>query len=321
MFTDEVRIAIIAGRGGDGVVAFNKVKMSLGPTGGRGGSGGDIYFEGVSNLSALNKYKHKREYYAENGMNGKKDNSEGKGGKDLVLTVPIGSVLHNLRTKKEIDISVVGQKVLVAKGGIGGRGNFCFRSPINTSPEEKELGHPGDESEFYIELRFIADIGLIGLPSAGKSSLLNELTKANAKVGNYNFTTLEPNLGVMDEIILADIPGLIEGASEGRGLGMKFLRHIQRTKILVHCISLESLDPKKDYMIIRKELEKYSSNLIEKKEIILLTKSDLAEEKVIKQKVKQLQKINSNVQVVSIHDQDRVDALKGSLLLMLENNL
>lgn len=317
MFTDEVKISIIAGQGGDGVVAFNKVKMSLGPTGGRGGNGGDVYFEGVSNLSALNKYKHKKEYYAENGMNGKKDNSEGKSGKDLVLTVPIGSVLRNIQTKKEFDIVEVGQKVLVAKGGIGGRGNFCFRGPTNTSPKEKEFGQPGEEANFYIELRFIADIGLIGLPSAGKSSLLNELTQANAKVGSYDFTTLEPNLGVMDKIILADIPGLIEGASAGKGLGMKFLRHIQRTKILVHCISLERDDPQKDYAVIRKELENYSSELLEKKELILLTKTDLVDEKTVRQRFAQMQKLNSQVQVVSIHDEEKLFALKKTLLNML----
>lgn len=318
MFTDEVKISVIAGRGGDGVVAFNKVKMSLGPTGGRGGNGGSVYFEGVSNLSALNKYKHKNEYYAENGMNGKKDNSEGKRGEDLILTVPIGSVLHNLKTKKDIDIVEVGQKVMVSKGGIGGRGNFCFRGPTNTSPKEKEFGQPGEEATFYIELRFIADIGLIGLPSAGKSSLLNELTKANAKVGNYDFTTLEPNLGVMDDVILADIPGLIEGASTGKGLGVKFLRHIQRTKVLVHCISLESLDPKKDYAIIRKELENYSPDLVAKKEIILLTKTDLVDEKMINKTKKQMQELNPDVAVSSIHDEEKLLLLKKTLLTMLE---
>lgn len=321
MFTDEVKISVIAGRGGDGVVAFNKIKMSLGPTGGKGGKGGNIYFEGVSNLSALNKYKHKKEYYAENGMNGKKDNSEGKSGKDLILTVPIGSILHNLITKEDFDIIDIGQKILVARGGIGGRGNFCFRSAINTSPKEKEQGLPGEEMNFFIELRFIADIGLIGLPSAGKSSLLNELTKANAKVGAYDFTTLEPNLGVMETVIIADIPGLIEGASAGKGLGIKFLRHIQRTKILAHCISVESSDSEKDYRIIREELKKYDPKLLEKKEIILLTKTDLISEKMLKQKIKQLQKINSNVFAVSIHDQDQLDRLKKNLLLELRNKI
>lgn len=319
MFTDEVKIKVIAGRGGDGVVAFNKIKMHLGPTGGKGGNGGNVYFEGVSNLSALNKYKHKKEYSAENGQNGKSDNSEGSSGKDLILTVPIGSVLHNQKEKKDLEIIKVGQKILVAKGGAGGRGNFFFRGPTNTSPKEKELGKIGEELDFFIELRFIADIGFIGLPSAGKSSLLNELTSAKAKVGAYDFTTLEPNLGVMDGVIIADIPGLIEGASEGRGLGMKFLRHIQRTKILVHCVSLESDDPKRDYEIIRKELEKYSKELTIKKEIILLTKADLVENEIIEQKIKKMKKINPQVCVVSIHDQEKIDELKKILLEALKN--
>lgn len=317
MFTDEVKIKVIAGRGGDGVVAFNKVKMSLGPTGGKGGNGGDVYFEGVSNLSALNKYKHKKEYYAENGQNGKKDNSEGRRGKDLILTVPIGSVLHDLTNKKELEIVKVNQRILIANGGIGGRGNFFFRGPTNTSPKERELGKDGLVRDLFIELRFIADIGLIGLPSAGKSSLLNELTASKAKVGNYDFTTLEPNLGVMEGVILADIPGLIEGASEGRGLGTKFLRHIQRTKILIHCVSLESLDFERDYRIIRGELEKYSEELTQKRELILFTKTDLLEEKNIKQKVEKMRKINPEVLSVSIHDQNKLEELKKYLLEVL----
>ncbi|MCX6761869.1 MAG: Obg family GTPase CgtA [Candidatus Moranbacteria bacterium] len=319
MFTDEVKIKVFAGRGGDGVVAFNKIKMSLGPTGGKGGNGGSVYFEGVSNLSALNKYKHKKEYYAENGQNGKKDNSEGHRGKDLVLTVPIGSVLYDLQNKKELEIINVGQRVMVASGGIGGRGNFCFRGPENTSPKERELGKPGEERDFFVELRFIADVGLIGLPSAGKSSLLNELTASKAKVGNYDFTTLEPNLGVMEDVILADIPGLIEGASEGRGLGMKFLRHIQRTKVLVHCISLESENFEKDYKIIREELKKYSEDLVKKRGIVLFTKTDLTPEKLIEKKIKKMQKINPEVLSVSIHDQDKLEDLKKYLLKVLEN--
>lgn len=314
MFTDEVRIKIIAGKGGDGVVAFNKIKMSLGPTGGKGGNGGNIYFEGVSNLSALNKYKHKREYRAEDGQNGKKDNSEGHRGNDLVLTVPIGSVVRDLGTKEEFEIITIGQKELAARGGTGGRGNFLFRGPTNTSPKERELGTPGEERELLVELRFIADIGLIGLPSAGKSSLLNELTASKAKVGAYAFTTLEPNLGVMDGIILADIPGLIEGASEGRGLGMKFLRHIRRTKVLAHCLSLESDDLARDYRIIRQELEKYSPELMDKKELIVLTKTDLADEKMIAQKTIEARKLNPDVVAVSIHDLDRLDQLKKRLI-------
>jgi len=319
MLTDEVRIKIYAGHGGDGSVAFSKTKMTLGPTGGRGGDGGNIYFEGVSDLTALNKYKHKVDYYAEDGKRRKNDKSTGHAGRDLILTVPIGSVLHNLETGKDIDITKAGQRVLVAQGGIGGRGNFYFRSPINTTPEEAEEGKPGEEFSFFLELRLIADIGLVGLPNAGKSSLLNELTKANAKIGNYEFTTLEPNLGVFENFIIADIPGLIEGASAGRGLGIKFLKHIRRTKLLLHCLSAESDDLVRDYKIIRKELENYASELAHKKELLLLTKTDLLTKEELKKKNAQLKKLakgkNSlGIETVSIHDWDSLEKLKGVIL-------
>lgn len=313
MLTDEVKIKVYAGRGGNGVVAFNKIKMNLGPTGGTGGRGGNVYFEGVSNLSALNKYKNKKDHYAGDGKNGKSDNSDGASGKDLILTVPIGSVLHNLDTGEDIDITEVGKSVLAAKGGFGGRGNFAFRSPMNTSPEEFEEGKPGEEFEFSIELRLIADIGLVGLPNAGKSSLLNELTKADVKVANYEFTTLEPNLGALDSVIIADIPGLIEGASKGKGLGIKFLKHIQRTKILVHCISLESSDVARDYETIRHELGDFDKELLEKKEIVLLTKKDAVTEEEAVEKIAAISRINPDVQTASIHDWDALQELKARL--------
>ncbi|HRZ95761.1 MAG TPA: 50S ribosome-binding GTPase, partial [Candidatus Moranbacteria bacterium] len=189
-----------------------------------------------------------------------------------------------------------------------------FRSPTNTSPEKKEEGKPGQEFNFFLELRLIADIGLIGLPSAGKSSLLNELTKANVKVAAYPFTTLEPNLGTLDNIIIADIPGLIEGASFGKGLGIKFLRHIQRTKILAHCISLESENLENDWKIVRRELENYSPELAQKKEMIILTKSDMLDPNKAKKKVQELKKICQDVFLVSIHDWDSLKALRKKFL-------
>ncbi len=309
MITDEVKILIRAGKGGDGVAAFDKIKMSLGPTGGRGGNGGNIFFEGVSDLTALNKYRRKKEYLANNGEKGRSDRSSGQNGRDLILTVPIGSVIRNLKTREETEITRIGKKFMAAKGGFGGRGNYYFRSSRNTSPREFELGSLGEESEFEIELRLIADIGIIGLPNAGKSSLLNEFTNANVKVANYPFTTLEPNLGALNNIIIADIPGLIEGASKGKGLGIKFLKHIQRTKVLAHCLSLESDDLIADYKIVRKELENYSEKLARKKEIIFLTKSDLVSKEKLAESAALMKKITPDVYSVSIHDWDSVQNL------------
>lgn len=314
MLTDEVKIEVSAGKGGDGPVAFSKVKMELGPTGGRGGNGGNVYIEGVSDVSALKRFRHQKKFEAEKGERGKKDRSDGREGKDLTLLVPVGSVITKEENGESFEITEVGEKILIARGGIGGRGNFYFRSPSNTSPKESEEGKPGEKFILFIELRLIADAGLIGLPSAGKSSLLNELTKADVKVGNYHFTTLEPNLGAMEGgIILADIPGLIEGASEGRGLGIKFLRHIQRTKILLHCLSLESENILADYETVRGELGAYDSELSKKREIILLTKSDLIKESEIQKKRREIGKKNPDSLVVSIHDLESLEKLKDRL--------
>jgi GTP-binding protein len=311
MLTDEVKIKIHSGRGGNGVVAFSKIKMSLGPTGGRGGDGGDIYFKGVSDLTALNKYKSQPNYYAGDGQNGGTDKSTGSKGNDLTLTIPIGSVIHNLETKEDLEITKINEVVKIAQGGFGGRGNFYFRSPVNTSPQKAEEGKPGQKFNLIIELRLIADIGLVGLPNAGKSSLLNELTKANVKVADYEFTTLEPNLGALEKIILADIPGLIEGASKGRGLGIKFLKHIQRTKILFHCIALDAKDILRNYEIVRKELRNYNKELLNKNEILIFTKSDLVDNKEIIQKTK-IFKDKKKI-IVSIHDFESLERLKKEI--------
>ena len=246
MLIDDVTIRVRAGNGGRGAVAFDKNKMALGPAGGSGGNGGRIYFEGVSDLGALNQFRYKKELTAENGEGGKGQFNDGPDGKNLILKVPVGTVIHNLTTETNQEIIKIGEKIIAAKGGLGGKGNFLFRSPRNTSPRRFQPGLPGEEAALRLELKLIADVGLVGFPNVGKSSLLNELTKAKAKVANYPFTTLEPNLGVYYELILADIPGLIEGASSGKGLGIKFLRHIERTRILFHLISAESTNPKND---------------------------------------------------------------------------
>jgi GTPase len=313
MIVDEITIRVLAGRGGDGQVSFSKVKMELGPTGGRGGNGGSVYFEGATDLSILGKYRHKKKFQADDGRQGKSDRSSGLEGKDLVILVPVGSHIRNVQTNEEFDIIETKEKFLAARGGIGGRGNFYFRSPINTSPEKAEEGKPGEVFDYEIELRLIADVGLIGLPSAGKSSLLNELTKAEAKVGDYHFTTLEPNLGVMGKLIIADIPGLIEGASGGKGLGVKFLKHIQRTNTLLHCLAIDSEDIGNDYRTVRKEMEIYDKKLVEKKEIVLLTKSDLADERAYRRKRAIIKEYNPDIMPVSIHDWDQLKKLERRL--------
>ena len=303
MLIDDVKIKVKAGNGGRGVAVFSKVKMNFGPTGGDGGQGGNVYFEGVSNLSALNQFRYKKELSAENGKNGKKGTNDGGDGKDLFLKVPVGTVIHNLSLKQDSEIISVGQRLLIVEGGKGGRGNFNLRSSTNTTPKEFEEGSLGHEYELRLELKMIADIGFVGLPNVGKSSLLNELTKAKSKVANYPFTTLSPNLGVYYELILADIPGLIEGASLGKGLGVKFLRHIERTRTLFHLISSESQDPLADYKTIRNELEVYNKELLLKPEYVFLTKTDLLSEKDIKKRVTLLKKTGKEVMTTSIIDE------------------
>jgi len=307
MFIDDVKIKIKAGKGGDGVVAFNNAKMSFGPTGGRGGNGGNIYFEGVADLGALIQFRYKKELIGENGEKGGRQLKDGANGKDLVFKVPVGTIVHNLTTNEDTEISVIGRSLLVARGGRGGKGNFMFRSSRNTSPTKFQYGTTGTECELRLELKLIADVGFIGLPNVGKSSLLNTLTNAKSKVANYAFTTLEPNLGVYFELVLADIPGLIEGASKGKGLGIKFLRHIERTKTLFHFISSESQDPLKDYEVVRNELGVFNPELLERTEYIFLSKIDLASCEGIEQKLKKLKVLNKRVIPISVIDENSLE--------------
>lgn len=313
MLIDDVQIRISAGNGGKGSVAFNTNLMSLGPAGGSGGKGGSVYGEGVSDLSALGQFRFKKEFPAENGADGRGQFRDGHDGKDLILKLPVGTVAHNLTSGEDITIEKIGERVLLAKGGIGGRGNFLFRSPKNTSPKYAQGGLPGESFAFRLELKFIADVGFVGLPNVGKSSLLNKLTNAKSKVANYAFTTLEPNLGAYYELILADIPGLIEGSSSGRGLGIKFLRHIERTRILFHFISSESPTPVKDYKTIRKELGIYNKTLLEKPERLFLTKSDLLTSAELKKKLAILKKIDRRAIAISIEDAESIKKVQKLL--------
>ena len=245
---------------------------------------------------------------AQNGEAGGKKDKSGADAGDLTLIMPIGTFITD-EEGDEIELDEIGKKVLLAKGGLGGKGNAFFKSPRNTTPRYAQPGLRGEEKKLNLKLKLIADFGLIGLPNAGKSSILNELTNAGAKIGDYPFTTLEPNLGMLNGKVIADIPGLIEGASEGKGLGHKFLKHIEKVKLLLHCISSESDNPISDYTIIHKELKEYSSILLEKQEIILLTKSDLIKDNDLKKKLKSLAKTKKQIISVSIHDWESLQLL------------
>ena len=313
MLIDDVTIKVVAGDGGRGKVSFNSSMMSLGPTGASGGNGGSIFMEGTPNLNLLGQLRFKKELKALSGQNGKAQYNDGNDGEDLIIKVPVGTVIHNLDGGIDKEITKIGERVMVAKGGHGGKGNFHFRGPHNTSPKEFQHGLTGEKFTLRLELKLIADVGFIGLPNVGKSSLLNELTNAKSKVANYEFTTLEPNLGTYYGLILADIPGLIEGASSGKGLGIKFLRHIERTKILFHLISAESEDPAGDYKTIRKELGDYNKKLLNKTEFVFLSKCDEVSQEDIKKKINILKKLNKEVLPISIHDQECLDVVKKIL--------
>ncbi|MBI4138071.1 MAG: GTPase ObgE [Candidatus Wildermuthbacteria bacterium] len=313
MLIDDMTITVASGKGGDGIVAFNKNMMSLGPTGGSGGNGGNIYIQGTPDIAALNRMRNKKVFKAQDGGNGQRQTRHGNNGEDMVIQVPLGTIVHNLTTQEDTEIISAKTQLLIAKGGHGGKGNFHFRSAANTSPKEFQKGKPGKEYEIRLEVKLIADVGLVGLPNAGKSSLLNELTNANSKIGNYAFTTLEPHLGAHYELIIADLPGILEGASTGKGLGVKFLRHIERTRILFHLVSAESNDVAGDYGIIRKELGAYNPLLLEKEEYLFLAKSDLRPEEETREKLAQLKKLNPNASALSIHDIGAIENAKKIL--------
>jgi GTP-binding protein len=333
-FIDEIKIHASAGKGGDGVVRWRheKFKPKSGPAGGDGGRGGDFYVLAIRDIGALSRYTAKKKFSAENGGNGKKDSLHGKNGEDFVLELPVGSVITDLNDEdaEKIYLNEEGQKVKLLSGGYGGFGNEHFKSSTNTTPKQANPGEKGEEGDYLIELELFADIGLVGYPSAGKSSLLNMVTKAKAKVGSYHFTTLDPNLGDFYGFIIADLPGIIEGASEGKGLGIKFLKHIKRTRMLAHLVSLENEDPILVYKGIRNELEKYDEDnqleeegLAKKKEIIILTKSDVLEnKKEAEKKQAEFQKLYKDKQIfiLSLYDDKSIKTLQEELVKILKEN-
>ncbi len=315
-FVDEISLELQAGNGGDGVVRWRREKFvpKGGPAGGNGGQGGDVYLEAVSDLTVLGRYKGKKRFVAEHGEPGGAGRRHGKSGRDLILNVPVGSFITHRDSGKTYDLTTKGGRVRVLTGGRGGRGNAGFASSRNRSPRQSTPGELGERGVFFIELRLVVEIGLIGLPNAGKSSLLNALTKAQARVGAYPFTTLEPNLGMLDGLVVADIPGLIEGASAGKGLGTKFLRHIQRTRVLCHCLSLEHVNMAAAYRAVRLELEDFGRGLTLKREVIVLTKTDLVDQEKIRQAKAKLQFTQTEILTCSVYDLESIETLKKRLL-------
>lgn len=319
MLVDNVIIEIKAGDGGSGASTFlrNGLTARGGPNGGNGGNGSNIYFQGSTNLNDLRLFRFKKKLHAEDGIAGRDKKMHGKNALHTTIFVPVGTKITDLESNAAYEIKDTVTPILLAQGGKGGLGNTEFKTSTNQAPTYAESGTAGERKSLRLELKLIADIGLIGLPNAGKSSLLAALTNAHPKIGDYPFTTLEPNIGMMGNHPIADIPGLIEGASEGRGLGISFLKHIEKTKVIVHCIESFAPDVKERYLTVRTEFENYNLQLLEKPELILLTKSDLADAKVLTKNISLLKKMGKEILIASIIDEKSLDSLKNTIEKLL----
>ena len=321
-FLDQVKIYIKAGNGGDGSPSFRREKFIEfgGPDGGDGGKGGSVILKAEQNLNTLIDFRYQQHHKAKRGENGAGQNRTGKNGEDLILKVPLGTQVFEEDNKTLIyDFTKISEEFTAAAGGKGGLGNTRFKSSTNRAPRKFTKGTQGEEFTIWLQLKTIADIGIIGLPNAGKSSLLASVTNANPKIANYQFTTLNPNLGVASyddkEITIADIPGLVEGAHKGTGLGIQFLKHIERCKSLLHLIDITSEDLKKSYQQVKNELKKYSNKLTKKKELIVLNKIDLIDEKEVNYIIKDFKKnTKSEVIALSTFNKSSVSKIKSKLL-------
>ena len=321
-FLDQAKINLRAGNGGSGSASFRREKYVEfgGPDGGDGGDGGSIIFESERNLNTLIDYRYSQHFKAENGSPGSKKNKTGANGKDLILKVPIGTQIYEEDNNTLVyDFKKNKEKYLVAAGGKGGLGNVRFKSSTNRAPRKKTDGKKGEEFWIWLQLKIIADVGIIGLPNAGKSSLLAALTRAKPKIANYPFTTINPNLGVTyyndKEVTLADIPGLVEGAHEGVGLGDRFLRHIERCKILLHLIDLTENNLVENYQKIRSELKNYDLSLYKKRELVFFNKSDLLKKDEINKKISEFKnKIKEKYNIISIFKKGDIQAIKRTLV-------